>query len=106
MPAGRSSTTRWTKVPPGASGSSTTTATVGAPCRSPDQASSGTRPAPAQVYAAGMVPPSVNAGLVTVRPGAADGGGVRGRLLVVHPAAASATPRAKTGAALMRAILD
>src|SRR5205823_14491650 len=59
---GRSSTTQCTNVPPGASGSSTTSASAAA-LPVPDQASGGDWPDPAQVNWRGIVAPAANAGL-------------------------------------------
>jgi hypothetical protein len=71
-----SHTTQWVYVPPGASGSSTISATVAVPEGRPDQASGGEVPSPLQVYRAGIFVPAPNAVLVTgIEPAAVAGGG-------------------------------
>src|SRR5947207_15530517 len=88
MPAGRSpslndrrlpsrpTTAQCTKVPLGASGSSTTTANEVDPAGGSDHASGGDTFSPEQVKRTGMVAPSAKAELVTVRRAAAPAGGV------------------------------
>jgi hypothetical protein len=70
---GRLNTTQCVYVPPGASGSSTTNATLTAPAGSPLQVSGGAVLLPLQVNLAGIGVPAVKAGLRTmIVTGAAD----------------------------------
>src|SRR5437764_7506345 len=89
---------QWVNVPPGASGSSSTSTSSAARPGTPDHASGGDFPAPAQVNCLGRRAPSRNAGLES-RIVAAEGARILAFFPPPHPAIA-ATRRVPTAAAL------
>src|ERR671931_1329048 len=75
-----------TNVPPGASGSSTTSTSSRAPPGTPDQASGGESPLPSQVYCRGIAAPSANAELVSSIAAPLTAGAAEPRSPPPHPA--------------------
>src|SRR5579883_2462397 len=76
--AGRLKTSQCVKSPPGASGSSTTSARLLVPAGGALQVSCGDRSAPSQVKSTGIWPPDANDRLVTATDARVTPGGVEG----------------------------
>jgi hypothetical protein len=99
----RLNTTQCTYVPPGASGSVTTSASEPASAGTPDHCSGGDSLRPVQVYRCGTGPPSSNAGLVSTSvAGAVRAGSVTSSLKKPQLVSTAAATPAATPAAIRR----